>query len=246
VPSRNQLSTGSDIVHNVATIGGSPCRGAVRWVDANAAASTGHRAGALLHGLPLLGQPPPRPELTVPPHGTGDVAAAHLHRASLPASGVAIVRGHHVTSVGRTITDIARSSSTPAVVVTADAALYRNLVSAEALAETLHACRRWPGARRAARSLALTDAAAESPFESVSRLALRWLRLPAPRLQASVRDRYGRFVGRVELRDRLADAFRRGDERRRLNLPRSWSAGIGRTRSQAGKPGPDCATLPRL
>jgi hypothetical protein len=72
-----------------------------------------HRSAAVRHDLPLL-DPPPRPDLTVRPHCTRDVAAALLHRASLRDEDVVELDGVLVTSMPRTLVDLARSVSVPA------------------------------------------------------------------------------------------------------------------------------------
>jgi hypothetical protein len=158
-----------------------------------------HESAALFHGLPLLDPPPSRPRLTVQPGRTGDVTGALLHRAAFPPEEVTMLDGVPVVTVARTVVDVARSLSLVAAVVTADAALHRNLVTHDELQEVLDRCAHWPGARRAARAIALSDASAESPLESVSRLVIpHRLGLPAPQPQAVVRNEYGVVVGRCD------------------------------------------------
>jgi hypothetical protein len=157
-----------------------------------------HRSAAVLHDLPLL-DPPPRPDLTVRPDCTGDVTAALLHRASLRDEDVVELDGVLVTSVPRTLVDLARSVSVPAAVVTIDAALHRGWTNAEELGEVRRMCRTWPGASRVPQIFTLADARAESPLESFSRLVIRRLGIIAPALQPSLHDGSGRFLGRPDL-----------------------------------------------
>jgi hypothetical protein len=157
-----------------------------------------HRSAALLHGLPLLDLPPKRPDLTVPPRHTGDVADALLHRAGLPAEDVIDVDGAEVTSVARTLIDLGRTLHVGAAVVSIDAALHRGLVDESELLRVLDRCSHWPNARRAARSVALSDALSESPLESVSRLVMMRLRLPMPRPQRWIRNEAGLLVARCD------------------------------------------------
>jgi len=164
------------------------CRGSV----------VSHRSAALIHALPLLHSEPTRPDLTITPHATGDVAAALLHRATLRPEDVIEVDGVPVTTVARTLVDIGRSTSTAAAVVTIDAALHRGLADADNLKEIVRTCRNWPGIRRAKRALAAADGRAESPLESFSRLVLRWLELPTPDLQTTLCDQNGAFLGRTD------------------------------------------------
>lgn len=171
-----------------ATAAARVCRGSV----------VSHRSAALIHGLPLLEVPPKRPDLTITPRGTGDVAAALLHRATLRPADIIEIDGLPVTTVARTVIDLARSMSTAAALVTTDAALNRGLADADDLELILRACRNWPGIRRARRTLMAADGRAESPLESVSRLVLRWLALPTPDLQTTLCDRNGVFLGRAD------------------------------------------------
>jgi predicted transcriptional regulator of viral defense system len=157
-----------------------------------------HRSAALVHGLPLLDPPPRRPDLTVPPRRTGDVTGALLHRAGLHRDEVVVVDGVAVTSVARTLIDLARTVSRPAAVVTMDAALHRQLTDVQQLLATIDRCSYWPNIRRAAAAVDLADARAESPLESISRLVLPRLQLPPPKPQAVIRDEFGRFVGRCD------------------------------------------------
>jgi very-short-patch-repair endonuclease len=157
-----------------------------------------HRSAALFHGLPLLDAAPRRPDLTVNPRCTGDVAAALLHRATLRPEDVIEIDGTPVTSLTRTLVDLARTLPTSAAVVTIDAALHRGATDAHRLEDVRRACRGWPGVRKVPLALALCDPRAESPLESVSRLVIRRLRLPTPELQTSLHDDRGMFIGRVD------------------------------------------------
>jgi hypothetical protein len=164
------------------------CRGSV----------VSHRSAALFHELPLLRPAPSRPDLTISPRATGDVAGALLHRATLRADDVVDIGGVPVTSMPRTLIDLGRSMPTPAAVVAIDAAAHRGLVDATTLERAAHNCRNWPGICRAKRALAAADGRSESPLETVSRLIIAWLGLPTPGLQVPVHDDLGMFVGRPD------------------------------------------------
>jgi very-short-patch-repair endonuclease len=156
-----------------------------------------HRSAARVHGLPLLSYPV-RPELTVGPSGTCDVSGALLHRATLLSGDVVERMDVRVTAAARTLVDVARSATTAGAVVALDAALHRELTSPEALSRVLVDCWTWPGIRRAVRAIDLADGCAESPLESISRIVLGRLRLPAAQLQARLHDEIGMFVARVD------------------------------------------------
>ncbi len=150
-----------------------------------------HHHAALIYDLPLLDPAPARPYLTVPPRQTGDVAGALLHRAGLPPADVVAIGGFAVTSVARTLVDLARTLPLDSALVPMDAALHRRLVDRPALEEVLAQCANWPNARRAAQVIALADGRSESPLETVSRLVIQRLGLPIPQPQGLVRNRFG-------------------------------------------------------
>ncbi len=88
-----------------------------------------------------------------------------------------------VTTVARTVIDLARTSSFRAGVVTADNALHRGRTTKDELAAVLADCRRWRGSRAAAAVVEFADRKSESALESVGRVVFRDLRLPPPELQ---------------------------------------------------------------
>jgi hypothetical protein len=82
-------------------------------------------------------------------------------------------------------------------VVAADSALYRRKTSRAELSAVLATSRGWPGIERARQVVGFSDARAESPFESISRVAFRDGGLPPPELQVWVGGEDGP-VGRVD------------------------------------------------
>ena len=95
-------------------------------------------------------------------------------------------RGLPVTSLARTVVDLARASSYPAGVVAADSALRARQVSKAELDLCITHCAGWPGIQNARRVAAFADARAESVLESISRVAFHDHGLPPPELQAWV------------------------------------------------------------
>lgn len=102
-----------------------------------------------------------------------------------------------MTSVARTVVDLARSTSFRSGVVAADSALYRRKMSRAELDAVIAACRRWPGIDRARRVAAFCDEKSESPFESVARVAFHEFGLPRPELQVWVGGDHGP-IGRAD------------------------------------------------
>lgn len=157
-----------------------------------------HRSALVMHGLPVVGRWTGRPVLTVPPRRTGSLRDAHLHRATLWPQDVVVVGEAAVTSVARTLIDVARSCPTSTVVAALDAALHRGAVEVGALDDVVLRCWNWPGIARAHRAIRLSDGRSESPLESVSRLTIRLLRLPPPEPQVVVLDPSGRRIARLD------------------------------------------------
>lgn len=147
-----------------------------------------HRSAALLHGLPILGAAPPYPELTVRPRRDANFRHVLVHRAGMRRCDVTVVGDIPVTSIARTLVDLGRSRAIGVAVAAVDAARQRGAVDIAALDDVLRSCWNWPGIARAQRAVRLSDSRSESPLESVSRLVLDQLRLPAPDLQTSVFD----------------------------------------------------------
>lgn len=188
------------------------------------------RTAAILHGLPTV-DVPARPELTV-------AAAARVRRrgarsATLPATAVGDWYGIALTTAARTVVDVARHSRTEGIVV-ADAALRCRLTTRAGLRTALERVAGWPGARAAREICRLADPLAESPLESLTRLAIHDAGLPAPVLQAPIDipgRRYPYYVdmlwperrvvlecdGRLKYRER-ADLWR--EKRRQIALSR--------------------------
>ncbi len=106
--------------------------------------------------------------------------------AALPDEQVTVRGGVRVTSVARTVVDLARTSSFRSGVVVADSALRGKLTSKAELRSVVTACARWPGIRQARLVIEFSDARSESALESIARAAFRDHGLPAPELQAWV------------------------------------------------------------
>jgi Transcriptional regulator, AbiEi antitoxin/Protein of unknown function (DUF559) len=147
-----------------------------------------HHSAAVIHGLDLLGRLPFGTTVTHPPGSASQTGGpgVRVHVAALPPEHVAVRGGVPVTSVARTVVDLARTSSFRSGVVVADSALRGKLTTKAELRSVLAACARWPGIRQARLVVEFSDARAESALESISRVAFRDHGLPAPELQAWV------------------------------------------------------------
>lgn len=167
-------------------------------------AAASHADAAFLHGLDLLDRPPVDLVFVTRPSGherlrTDDrgIPDIRVRVAPLPAEQVIMRRGVPVTSVARTVTDLARTSPFRSGVVVADSALHARRTTDVELRAALHTCARWPGAARARQVVEFADGRSESAFESISRVAFRDGGLPPPDLQVWVGGEFGQ-VGRVD------------------------------------------------
>ena len=182
-------------------------RSAVRWADGDqrrahalrvfAARATVGRWGiasfhsaAVLHGLDLLKMPPEgRVTLTVPPSRRWERAqpAGIVCRASdLPAEHVTRLYNLPVTTLARTVVDLARTLPFMDGVVLADSALNQAQTTKPELLQVLKKCAGWPGARQARRTIDFADERAESPLESAARVVFAAAGLDPPELQATI------------------------------------------------------------
>ncbi len=154
------------------------------------------RSAAVVHGLPLIGSPPAVPQLVrhkADPRLRGRVR--HERISSLPVEERAHV-GVPVTSLARTVVDIARSEGFRNAVVVADAAIRAGTPTAE-LVRVARRCALWPGGANAARVVAFADGRSETPLESISRVAFQELELPTPEPQVELWQ-HGCFIARVD------------------------------------------------
>jgi hypothetical protein len=158
-----------------------------------------HHSAAVIHDLDLLGRGPVGVTVTHPP-GQGSRTGRPgicLKVAALPEGHVTARRGVRVTTVARTVVDLARVSEFRAGVVVADSALRGRQVSKDELRAVVADCMRWPGICRAGEVVEFSDGASESVLESISRVAFRDHGIPPPELQVWVGGDDG-WEGRVD------------------------------------------------
>jgi predicted transcriptional regulator of viral defense system len=156
-------------------------------------------SAAAVHGLPLWGLRLDRVDVLRRPPARGNGSARlRVHVARITDEDHTVVDGVPVTTVTRTVVDVARRVPFEAAVVTADAALRLGLTSDERLLDCLARMGAVPGVRAAARALAFADGLSESVGESRSRVLLSRLGLPAPDLQVRVLREDRSEIGRCD------------------------------------------------
>jgi predicted transcriptional regulator of viral defense system len=162
-----------------------------------------HHSAAQLHGLRLLNQPPGGTvTLTVPPRTRAgryrQDAGVICHAAELPDRHVTKLYGLPVTTVARTVIDIARTTTFLEGVVAADSALYERHASKSDLRRVLADCERWPGTSQARQVTEFADGLAESVLESCARVLFREHGLPPPELQVHISGADRTVIARVD------------------------------------------------
>lgn len=161
-----------------------------------------HHSAAAPWRLPMIGPAPHRAHVTVPPQQGGRSTRSLSRHASWRPVEAVVIDGLTVTSLARTVVDLAAVLPFEATVVAADAALRRTefplkgvprstvtkttLVEEHALLPLRH------GSARAARAIGFADGRAQLPGESLSRVSMLRAGLPAPILQQKLRGASGK------------------------------------------------------
>jgi hypothetical protein len=156
-----------------------------------------HVSAAVLHGLPVWGLQLDRVHVTR--HGTSGGhrrRTLHVHVTSLREDEITEADGIPVTTVVRTLADLAGTESFERAVAVLDAAFYRSAATPTTTGRAVDLRPRRQGARAARRAIAFADARAASVGESRSRVLLDRARLPRPVLQWDVSG--PRWVGRSD------------------------------------------------
>jgi predicted transcriptional regulator of viral defense system len=164
-----------------------------------------HSSAAALWGVPLIGLPPPVVHVLGPASG-GTRTENGFRRHGTLHRDLDIVEhgGVLVTSLPRTLAELAASASFRDAVVALDWALKpstgRSLKPSVSRGDVVAAADRLGfarGRRRLERALSFANGKSGSPGESVSRVTMLELGFPAPELQADFFDVHG-FVGTVD------------------------------------------------
>lgn len=157
-----------------------------------------HASAAAVHGLPIGKEQLTRVHLTRDREGQGRTRRwVQVHGCRLPEEDVVDIGEFRVTSLGRTVLDLACALRPLLAVPVGDVALQQGLTTDE-LADRLAAAGQRRGIPSARRTVALLDPRTESPGESMSRVVFAEHRISAPEPQLRVYDEQRRFVGRCD------------------------------------------------
>ena len=153
---------------------------------------------AWLHGFDV--QPCEPIEVTLPEDaGVSSRSGIAVRRSTLVKGEVVRARGMPATSIARTVGELCARLELVEAVVVADEALHSGRLRLEELSSWANAHAGNRGMRNLRRVLSYVDGAAESPMESRLRMVLVLGGLPAPKTQVTIRDRWGRVLGRPDL-----------------------------------------------
>jgi hypothetical protein len=160
-----------------------------------------HMSAAALWRLPIVGAWPARPEVTVGTNARGPVRRAFTARQYPLPPAVEIIDGLSVTPLARTVVDVARTNQLSTSVAMMDHALRRKPPSGNGIASATVSMAQLTvemagatsvrGLRRCRDADELADGRSGSPGESLSRVGMFLLGLPAPVLQHEFRDAEG-------------------------------------------------------
>ncbi|MHC5797654.1 hypothetical protein ACVXZ4_16010 [Lacisediminihabitans sp. FW035] len=158
-----------------------------------------HRSAAVVWGVPLIG-PLPRLVDVLASESSGSRTEGSFRRhATRDLEGdIELLGGVPVTSLRRTVIDLARVLPFPAAVVAVDWAIRPGTVDSpkpsitiEDLCDAVTALEISRGHRRVSRAIQFGDYLSGSPGESLSRALIHELGFPAPVLQQRFDDRLG-------------------------------------------------------
>ena len=187
----------------MATAGGAG--GAAGATGAAGAAVASYHSAALLHRLSLLTPPSPSPS----PSSTVTLTLAKkwsrarpadvvFHASELPKEHVTRLYNLPVTTVARTVADLARTLPFMDAVVVADSALNQEKTTKPEILQVLEKGKGWPGVRQARRVIDFADERAESPLESAARVVFAEAGLDPPELQVTIHGERAPFAARVD------------------------------------------------
>lgn len=214
-------------------------------------------SAAAVHGLPILGSWPSEVHVTVGRAGGGRSSGQLVrHVTPLRPDDVVVRDGIRVTSVARTVVDLATTRDILSSIVTADRALRVDrrgevapMTTRAELLDVYNSRMPFHGSSRARRVLTSAVEQSDSPLESVSRYNMGSIECPHPVLQQRFDDYRGligfsefywpeyRLVGEADGRAKyLSPQYRRGrsleqillDEKDRADRLRALGLGITR------------------
>jgi hypothetical protein len=201
VVNRYQLATRYDAVYrNVYVTKGQQLtlvqKAIAAWLWSQRKATVAGLSAAALHESLWIDRRLPAELIQRSQHKTTGIV---LHNDTLAADEITAVRDIPVTTPARTAFDLGRRYGVTLAVIRLDALMQATAVKPAEIEELVD---RHPGTRGIAQlreAISLSDAGAESPQETRTRLVLTSAGLRPERTQIEVYDNYGSFVARVDM-----------------------------------------------
>ncbi|NIK56910.1 type IV toxin-antitoxin system AbiEi family antitoxin domain-containing protein [Kribbella shirazensis] len=157
-----------------------------------------HQSALLLHGVRIAELDLRRVHVTRMLGAGRSDGAVCQHAARPPIDAVCELNGIRTTLAARAVVETVRTTSHRVAVSVVDQAMRLRIATLQQLTDALALFASRSGIRAAARAVEFGDGRAESVGESWLRVVLAELGLPAPLLQAEIRDEQGAFVARVD------------------------------------------------
>lgn len=161
-----------------------------------------HHSAAALWRLPIVGEWPNLIHIAEAKAPGGRSSAAVFRHTTGVTASPDVIDGLRVTSLSKTVVDMARATDFGTAVTLTDAALRRSThplddvppthLSRTALLEELALVPLRHGSARAKAVIDFADGRADRPGESMSRVSMHVAKLPAPQLQIPLRGQSGR------------------------------------------------------
>ncbi|WP_139209985.1 type IV toxin-antitoxin system AbiEi family antitoxin domain-containing protein [Microlunatus flavus] len=156
-------------------------------------------SAALLHGFSVWGHDLAKVHVVRLDRGAGRREAGVVHHLAAPGDvGLELCEGLLTVSARDAAWQTALASTLEAAVVALDSALHLRPELVGPLHELAERQQRHPHSRRARLALGLADGRAESPGESLTRMACYRHGIPRPELQHEVFGPDGRLIGRSD------------------------------------------------
>ena len=201
------------------------CAAALRRLPGSSAVIS-HASAARVHQLLVPAGAGDQVQLTDP--GQFRIGRGYtIRQAGLPEDDVVVIDGLRVTSLVRTLVDVAREWDVVDAVVAIDDALADGRVTLDELTAAILRQTHWPAIGTAAEAVRLARVGAHSPHETRTRLALIGAGLPEPMLQAAVL-RGSRLVAVLDMLWEWAGVF--GESVGKVKVLDAWH---GRTPAEA-------------
>jgi uncharacterized protein DUF559 len=171
-------------------------RALAAWLWARRDATVAGLSAAALHGSKWI-------DADLPAELIRSVACKvdgiRIHRETLDEGETCVINGIPVTTPARTAYDLGRRGRLTEAIIRVDALANATGLKPEDVAALLHRHRGARGLDQLRRVVHRMDGGAESPQETRTRLLLIAAGFPPPQTQIIVCDRFGSFVGRVDM-----------------------------------------------